>query len=140
MPQNDNDTIVFLQFHQTGLYDFGHPVCIKLFLRVILDGNVFIGEGLLISRPIPLIDRFIDRYPVNPAEKFVFRVVLIKPFKCTQKDDLCHICCIVRVTENPISGIVNGPFVILDQLSQCFPVSTLTSQDECTIPIITHNY
>ena len=49
-----------------------------------------------------LVERFIDRNPVNPAEKFEFRIIISDVFKHLEKNCLGGIRCIIRIPQYPV--------------------------------------
>jgi len=60
--------------------------------------------------------------------------------KHLEKNCLCNIRCIIRISQYPVCRVVKRPLVLADQVSHGPAVTPLTVNYKGSIPVLMHNY
>ena len=87
-----------------------------------------------------LVESFIDCYPVNPAEKFEFGVIVSQMVDHLETNNLSGIRCIIHIPQYAVRRVVNRPLVLADQFGHGPAVAVFTIVYEGSISVLMHNY
>jgi hypothetical protein len=143
MPQCQHYPIFNFQAHQGALNLRRHLIAVVLPFRIGVSSArklCFFVQLVFALVATKQIDRFIDRYAVNPAEKLVLRVVFVKPFGNSEENDLGNVIRILSVAQNPVSGVVHRPLVTQHQHFESRAVPFSAAFHQRRVVILEHNY
>src|SRR3990172_2345942 len=115
MIENHNNAIIRLQFQQRIVNLFREfVVLLGLILHLVARMKIFM-KLLNVLFPVELIDRFIDRNLVEPAEELVFRVVRIELLVHLHEDRLDDILGVFSARGKAQGQIVDRPLIAVDK-------------------------
>ena len=123
MPEHDHLPVIRRKLQQRRLDRVAQQTSGALLFGAGLPGLKRFVQGLEPPVLVQVIQRFVDRDPVHPAEESVLPVEGTEVLVRLQKDGLRDIPRVFPVPYHPERNVEQHPLVAVDQLPECPPIT-----------------